>query len=78
MYSLSTLKRLNNRPPAQVESHINRESSFSQSKRGLVLHSAEQRGTVFLPNGLEADAFLASWQATDDWRTRNKLVLRFF
>ena len=51
MYCLSTIIAMNERAAAKVAprntTHLNREPSCCRSTRGLVLHSATLRSTVF-------------------------------
>jgi hypothetical protein len=57
MYCLEVIHSINAK--AAVKSAVaNREASYCASKRGIVLHSAIYRDTVFIHAGYRANAFL--------------------
>lgn len=83
MYGLSEISRMNRNAEARAargaaESETSRHCSYSgDSVEGVVLHSAKQRSTVFLPP-LAAKIFLAMWLGTNSQAKRDMLAESYF
>ena len=86
MFDLDSIKAMNDRAvvnATRVEDNHNRECSYSgDSDRGLVLHSALRRSTVFVAGrntkSAKAAEFLAAWFGTNSQDRRNSLVESHF
>lgn len=64
---------------ARIEDNHNRHCSYSGSARdGVVLHSAKQRATIFVPGGRPAAAFVAQWFSRNSQEQRDALVESYF
>jgi len=71
VYGLGEIIKQNRVKPKPPEDPWSRESSFVQSRQGIVLHSASLRSTAFIPAGPEADEFLRAVQTmTPEQRTK--------
>jgi hypothetical protein len=89
MYSLETIKSINARATAKASrntDHLNREPSRCRSFRGLVLHSATLRSTVFFDfdnPAAERDAdrvesAFTRYEKDGDLKKLNRFVDSFF
>jgi hypothetical protein len=81
MFALAEIVEMNRRAAVKAvkaENNFDRLCSWSgDSKRGIVLHSAKFRNTVFLRPKLAAD-FVRRWLSVNSQDARNTLVERFF
>jgi hypothetical protein len=85
MYSLATIKKINNEAvkkakasPTGPASAFNRLCSYNQLIDGsVILHSALRRSTGHL-NKRRAKTFLAGWFGTNSATKRNELVESYF
>jgi 7-keto-8-aminopelargonate synthetase-like enzyme len=89
MHSLETIITINERAVAKTKrntDHLNREPSFCKSSRGLVLHSASLRSTVFFDadspaavrDAEKVEAAFESYAKHNDLKKLNRLVDSFF
>lgn len=81
MYCLEVIRKINDRAeqaPAS-ETETTRHCSYcGDIESGLVLHSAKQRSTVFVPAGAESRVFLSAWFGTNSAEQRDALVENYF
>lgn len=73
MYSLETIKALNNRP-ARVINHTNVDCGFNETKQGTIIHSASLRSTLVLTSD-DAKREFKQWRGR---KQRNVWIERFF
>jgi len=79
MYSLPTLMRLNAQPRPAAETETTRHCSFNgNASRGVIIHSAKHRNTLFLQAGDDASAFLRSYRARRSAGSRDRLIESYF
>jgi hypothetical protein len=85
MHGLSQIVAMNRRASAKAgEDNFNRHCSFTgDSETGVVIHSAKQRATVFLPGRKlpfqsPAARFLRRWNSVNSAEARDHLVESFF
>lgn len=77
MYDLATIHRIN-QPRAAVETETTRHCSYVASAKGVVLHSAKKRSTVFLSPD-RARLFLTLVKVTRaDSSGRDRLIETYF
>lgn len=89
MYDINTLKGLNEaayfrhrreqtgqRGPTETETL--RHCSFLQSKRGIVLHSAKRRSTLFLGGATNVKRFLLAYASKNSVDAQDKLIESYF
>lgn len=89
MHSLETIIALNERAVAKATrntNHLNREPSRCKSSRGLILHSATLRSTVFFDadnpaavrDAEKVEAAFERYAKDHDLKKLNRLVDSFF
>lgn len=85
MYDINTLKGLNNAAYVKLrktrsapESETTRHCSWAQNAKGLILHSAKKRSTVFLGGDKNIRLFLSKWYGTNSAEKRDQLVESYF
>lgn len=88
MHSLETIIATNERAVAKTKraTHLNREPSRCKSSKGLVLHSATLRSTVFFDfdspaavrDAEKVEAAFERYEKDNDLKKLNRLVDSFF
>ena len=81
MFGLSEIILINEHAAckAKRETEVSRHCSYSRCKLGsVVLHSAKQRNTVFLPAGREAKDFLIKHAVRFTQAGRDRLIESYF
>jgi len=84
MFDIASLKKMNEAEARRLsrnlaETETSRRCSYSgDSIKGVVLHSAKQRSTVFLRPGPAAKQFIAKWFGTNSETVRNTIVESYF
>jgi hypothetical protein len=78
MFDLQTLIKINNKPAVKAENNFDRECSWQGDPvRGVVVHSAKFRNTVFIVGG-RAKRFITAWWSTTDQSRRNRIAEALF
>ena len=66
------------RSASSANAHFTREPSICRSVRGLVLHSANLRSTVFIAASKDADQAEKAFKAATSTRARSRVVDSYF